>query len=75
MKYMLSVLLLTCAIMCGSSDMVADLYETEIDHRPPRSFKSSELLSVRLSGFKYLSHMEDSGDVIFIPNWEIFANK
>lgn len=76
MKCMLSFMLLTCTIInCGFSDLIADICETEIDQRPPRSFKSNELLSVRLDGFKYLSHRDDPGDIIFIPNWEIFANK
>ena len=72
----LSILILTCTIMKrAASSMMEDIYETEIDQRLPRSFKHSELLSVRSNGFKYLSHRDDSGDVIFIANWEIFAAK
>lgn len=52
-----------------------DLMETEIDGREPNSFKLKNMLSVRVSGFKYLIHKEEASDVIFIPNWEVFANK
>jgi hypothetical protein len=52
-----------------------DLMETEIDGREPKSFKLTNLLSVRINGFKYLTHKEESSDVIFVPNWEVFATK
>lgn len=52
-----------------------DLMETEIDGREPKSFKLTNLLSVRVNGFKYLTHKEESSDVIFVPNWEVFATK
>ena len=52
-----------------------DLMETEIDSREPKSFKLTNLLSVRINGFKYLTHKEESSDVIFVPNWEVFATK
>jgi hypothetical protein len=53
-----------------------DHYETEIDPREPRSFKSWEMHSVRQTGFNEMTHHDTVNKVdstIRVPNWEVFA--
>jgi hypothetical protein len=76
LKDVLSVLIFASGLLVISrSTPMEDLMETEIDSREPKSFKLKNMLSVRINGFKYLTHKEESSDVIYIPNWEVFAHK
>jgi hypothetical protein len=70
------VFLIVHCIFYASATPLEDHYETEIDPREPRSFKSWEMHSVRQATFNEIVHHDADDKVdntIHINNWEVFA--
>ena len=76
-RCLLVLLLLHCTSpLYTSATPEEDHYETEIDPREPRSFKSWEMHSVRQTAFKEMIHhdaLNKVDNIIQIRNFEVFA--